>query len=132
NHFRNEPNIQFKEATKNTRISGNDMPHFYNTIDLLLVTGVNEGIPNPAMEAYACGIPILGTNIGVIKECALPNAKHLLLNSNNPRELISKNNTLQSKKFPQTLKKQIRKNMADHWTIEQNINDRLETLCNTG
>src|SRR5699024_59539 len=132
NHFKNDPKVQFKEATKNTRISGKDMPQFYNTIDLLLVTGVNEGIPNPAMEAYACGVPILGTNIGVIKECAPPNAKHLILNSNNPREFISKINTLKSKKFPQTLKKQIRKNMEDHWAIEQNINDWLETLFNTG
>src|SRR5699024_11492238 len=94
----------------NTRISGKDMPQFYNAIDLLLVTGVNEGIPNPAMEAYACGIPILGTNIGIIKNCAPPNAKHLILNSNNPREFISKINNLKSKKRSQTLKKKKHKN----------------------
>jgi|SRR5690625_657169 len=132
NHFKNDPKVRFKEATKNTRISGKDMPQFYNAIDLLLVTGVNEGIPNPAMEAYACGIPILGTNIGIIKNCAPPNAKHLILNSNNPREFISKINNLKSKKFSQTLKNEIRKSMENHWSIQHNINDWLETLFNVG
>jgi len=131
NHFRNDPKVQFKEATKNTRVDGKDMPKFYNSIDLLLVTGVNEGIPNPAMEAYACGVPILGTNIGVIKECASPNAKHLILNSNDPKIFIKKINALKSnKKNSQALKKELRKNMEDNWAIKHNINDWLRTLFN--
>src|SRR5690625_7934251 len=96
------------------RIERKNMPLFYNSIDLLLVTGVNEGLPNPAMEAYSCGVPIIGTNIGIIKECASPNAKSLILNSNNPRRFIEKINTLTSnKKSLPALKKEIRKNRSE-------------------
>src|SRR5699024_2596120 len=121
NHFKNDPKVRFKEATKNTRISGKDMPQFYNAIDLLLVTGVNEGIPNPAIDAYACSIPNLGTNICIIKNCAPPNTKHLNLNSNYPREFINKINNLKSKKFSQTLKNEIHKSTENHWSIQHNI-----------
>src|SRR5699024_12529070 len=46
NQFINEPMVRFKEATKNTRISGKDMSKFNNAIELLLVTILNECIPN--------------------------------------------------------------------------------------
>lgn len=132
-YFKSDPRVQFKEATKNTRIESKDMPAFYNSIDLLLVTGVNEGIPNPAMEAYSCGIPILGTNIGIIKECASPSAKSFILDSDDPRKFIKAINTLKSnKENAHALKNEIRKNMADNWTIKRNINDWLNTLFNVG
>src|SRR5699024_10689001 len=132
-YFKNNPKVRFKEATKKTRIERKDMPVFYNSIDLLLVTGVNEGLPNPAIEAYSCGVPIIGTNIGIIKECASPNAKSLTLNSNNTRRVIEKINALTStKKSLPALKKEIRKNMEDNWTTEHNIHDWLNTLFNIG
>lgn len=132
-HFKDDSTVQFKEATKETRINREDMPTFYNSIDLLLVTGVNEGLPNPAMEAYACGIPVLGTNIGIIKDWASPNAKTLILNSDDPRKFINKINQLKSnQKLHQTLKKEIRKNIENNWTIEHNIEDWLYTLFNIG
>ena len=130
-YFKNDPTVQFKEATKNTRISVKDMPNFYRSLDLLLVTGVNEGIPNPGLEAYACGVPVLGTNIGIMKECASPNAKHLLLNTTNPRDFINKINTLKSNpKNLQVLKNDIRQNIVEHWSIKHHINDWLHILFN--
>src|SRR5699024_10515401 len=67
NHFKNDPKVRFKEATKNTRIRGKDMPQFYNAIDFLLVTVVNEEIPNQEMHYYSFDIYILLTYLGVIK-----------------------------------------------------------------
>ncbi|BAC14052.1 glycosyltransferase family 4 protein [Oceanobacillus iheyensis] len=133
NHYKNDSTIVFKEATKESRIDRTDMPEFYNSIDLLLVTGANEGLPNPAMEAYACGVPVLGTNIGIIKDWASPNAKSFILNSDDPRKFIYKINQLKSNpKLHQTLKKEIRKNIENNWTIKQNIDGWLYTLFNIG
>lgn len=133
NHFRNDPNVQFKEATKKSRIERDDMPEFYHSIDILLVTGVNEGLPNPAMEAYACGVPIIGSNIGIMKECASPNAKALLFNANDPRKFIKEIELLKSNKEKlQALKIEIRKQMENNWTIKHNINDWLNTLFQIG
>src|SRR5699024_7805181 len=94
NHFKNDPKVRTKEATKNTRISGKDMPQFNNVIELFLDARVKVGIANPVMEGYACCLPILGTNIGIITNYAPPNNKHLILHSNNPRDFTSKINIL--------------------------------------
>lgn len=132
-YFKGDSSVQFKEATKKTRIEQKDMPGFYNSIDLLLVTGFNEGISNPAMEAYSCGVPILGTNIGIIKECASSNAKSLILNSDKPEKFIKEINTLKSNnKNLQAMKNEIRKNMEENWAIKHNIDDWLNTLFHTG
>jgi glycosyltransferase involved in cell wall biosynthesis len=44
------------------------MPDFYNNIDLYLCVSKTEGTPNPALEAAACGKPILSTNVGNMPE----------------------------------------------------------------
>ena len=54
NAFHNHPHIRFSEATMKTFIPHEKMPEYYNTIDLLVITGNNEGGPAPALEAYAC------------------------------------------------------------------------------
>lgn len=132
-HFKSDPDVQFKEATKQTRMEREDMPGFYHSIDLLLVTAANEGLPNPAMEAYSCGVPILGTNTGIIKEWASPNAKPLILDSDDPIKFVNKINTLKTNpKKLQALQGEIRKNIEDNWTVKHNVNDWLNTLFHIG
>jgi len=44
------------------------MPDFYRDIDVYLCTSDHEGLPTPALEAAACGIPIVSVPVGIIKE----------------------------------------------------------------
>jgi len=46
-------------------------PRFYNGIDALLITSANEGGPYPAMEALACGVPVVSTPVGWVPELAM-------------------------------------------------------------
>lgn len=44
------------------------MPKYYEKIDLLVCTSMFEGTPNPVLEAMACGIPIITTDVGIVNE----------------------------------------------------------------
>ncbi len=46
------------------RLSAEDMAGFYRALDLLLVTSVSESLPNVALEALACGVPVVSTDVG--------------------------------------------------------------------
>lgn len=86
--FEDNSKVVFKEATLDSYVPVEKMPDYYHSIDLLLITGNNEGGPAPALEAYACGVPVISTNIGYVKEVAPPVAKHLVLDSADPAAYV--------------------------------------------
>ena len=45
-----------------------EMPTYYNSIDVLVCSSISEGTPNPVLEAMACGVPIISTNVGIVED----------------------------------------------------------------
>lgn len=53
-----------------------DLPGFYQALDLFLCTSTIEGIPMPPLEALACGIPVvIPRGVGLLDE--LPDAQNI-------------------------------------------------------
>jgi len=44
------------------------LPLWMNASDVLALPSMNEGVPNVVLEAKACGIPVVATNVGGIPE----------------------------------------------------------------
>ncbi|GHE80111.1 hypothetical protein GCM10019059_43090 [Camelimonas fluminis] len=44
------------------------MPDFYAGIDVYVCASKIEGTPNPVLEAMACGVPIISTDVGLVPE----------------------------------------------------------------
>ena len=44
------------------------MPDYYAGIDVLICTSKIEGTPNPVLEAMACGVPVITTDVGLVPE----------------------------------------------------------------
>lgn len=61
--------IELVVADRNIKlIPHNDMPKYYNGIDIYLCASRSEGTPNTILEAMACGIPVISTDVGIVPE----------------------------------------------------------------
>ena len=61
-----------------------NMPHFYNQLDLYLNTSVHEGIPMSILEAMAHGIPVVAPEIGGLCEIVEHARNGYLIKSRDP------------------------------------------------
>jgi MoaA/NifB/PqqE/SkfB family radical SAM enzyme/GT2 family glycosyltransferase len=55
------------------------MPDYYAGIDVLVCTSKIEGTPNPVLEAMACGVPVITTDVGVVPQLLGPKQKEFVL-----------------------------------------------------
>jgi glycosyltransferase involved in cell wall biosynthesis len=67
-----------------------DALEFIADCDLLVVTSSIEGIPLVAMEAIACGTPVIATDVGGLPDLIVPGVNGYLVSPDHPRELITR------------------------------------------
>lgn len=53
---------------KENYVSREQMVGFYQGLDCYICSSRSEGLPNPVLEAAACGVPIITTKVGIIPE----------------------------------------------------------------
>ncbi len=53
-------------------IPHDQMPEYYSKIDILVCTSKIEGTPNPVLEAMACGVPVITTDVGIVPQAFGP------------------------------------------------------------
>jgi glycosyltransferase involved in cell wall biosynthesis len=71
-------------------VSDQDLPFYYNAADMFVLPSKSgEGLPLVAMEAMACALPVIATDVGGIREVLMddygklvpPNQPELLANA---------------------------------------------------
>ena len=64
------PGIELKVQAKedNFITDDNQMRNFYNSLDLYICASRSEGTPRPVIEAAACGVPVISTDVGIVPE----------------------------------------------------------------
>ncbi len=114
------------------------MPSYYATIDVLLVSSLSEGFGRPILEAAACGIPIISTDVGVAKDIIGTDGGIVIDLPALPRE--ETNASIQKDYFKAveymlahpTKRKQMgkrnRQEVLDNWTWEKKIKPWSELL----
>lgn len=67
-----------------------DLRRLYNSCDIFIFSSLEEGFGMPPMEAMACGIPVVATNVGAIPEYAIA-GETILLSLPGDVEAMAKN-----------------------------------------
>ena len=73
-----------------------DMPDYYASLDLYVCTSEIEGTPNPILEAMACGVPVVSTDVGVVPDVFGPAQQRWILDERSPASLKRALRTLAS------------------------------------
>ncbi|VAX25474.1 hypothetical protein MNBD_IGNAVI01-456 [hydrothermal vent metagenome] len=63
-----EVELKVQDGSANPITDDNEMREFYNSLDLYIIASRSEGTPRPAIEAAACGVPVISTDVGIIPE----------------------------------------------------------------
>ena len=84
-------NIERKFADRNEGYIPHDkMPDYYNSIDLYICASKEEGTPNPVLESMACGVPVITTDVGIVKEAFGNKQKKYILEARSKENLKKK------------------------------------------
>lgn len=71
------------------RIPRAEMGAFYSTLDVYVCTSEIEGTPNPVLEAMACGVPIVSTDVGIVPQVFGPRQREFILKERTPSALAA-------------------------------------------
>lgn len=115
--------IELKFADrKEGYIPHDKMPDYYNSIDLYICASKNEGTPNPVLESMASGVPIISTNVGIVRDAFGEKQKEFILKERTKEELKSKLITLLGEKGK--LEELSKENLEQikEWTWEKKCN----------
>lgn len=71
-------------------IPHDEMIEYYNKIDLYVCPSKIEGTPNPVLESMACGVPVISTDVGVVRDAFGPLQQQWILEERSLEALINK------------------------------------------
>lgn len=62
-------NIEGFYADRNIVLrTAHEMPEYYSKIDICICCSIHEGTPLPVLEAMSSGVPVITTDVGIVKE----------------------------------------------------------------
>lgn len=67
-----------------------EMVNYYSNIDLYVCASIAEGTPNPILESMACGVPIISTDVGIVRELFGPKQSEMIILNRTVEDLKEK------------------------------------------
>jgi glycosyltransferase involved in cell wall biosynthesis len=101
-------------------VKDEDLPFYYNAADFFVLPSKSgEGLPLVALEAMACGLPVIATNVGGISEILMEDYGKLV--PPNQPELLAKAVLEFSNIDLSSRKKEIRAIMEEKYSWDKNV-----------
>jgi glycosyltransferase involved in cell wall biosynthesis len=98
-------------------VSHSELSSYYNKMKLFIVASNAEGGPVTAMEAMACGVPVIGTPVGVIPDLITDECGYRVPN-NQPAELAVAIETALNDNDIENLSKKSRNVIEDDYSFD--------------
>jgi len=103
------------------RFPNSKMPYIYNKYTVYVLCSNYEGNPKALLEAMACGLAVIGTNVPGIREVIINGKNGILVPVDSPALRKSIQTLLADKLFCQRLGKNARKNILKNNSIENAV-----------
>lgn len=108
-------------------VSNEELPGYYALSDIfILPSKTGEGFPMVVIEAFASGLPVIGTNTGGQIEIIRDNQTGFIVEPDNPEQIANKIEYLsENKKLLEEMSKNCRKLMEKEFDWERNVKNLL-------
>jgi glycosyltransferase involved in cell wall biosynthesis len=101
-------------------VSDDDLPSYYNAADFFILPSKSgEGLPLVALEAMACGLPLVATDVGGIKEVMIKGYCRVV-SPNDPKAMAEEALNFASMNL-EGLRGPLRKVMAEKYSWDVNV-----------
>jgi L-malate glycosyltransferase len=101
-----------------------DIPELLNALDIFVLPSLSEGLPMSVLEAMACGLPVVATDVGGIPEVVVHGHTGLLVSSQDVQQLTAALETLvQQPCMRLTLGRQGRERVVEHFSLQRMVHD---------
>lgn len=102
-----------------------EMPDYYASIDVLVCSSLHEGTPNPVLEAMACGVPVVSTDVGVVRDVAGELQKSFIVGHRSPQAVAEKLASLAGDPDVRQRLGEENRRSAEKWAWESKMRDWL-------
>jgi spore maturation protein CgeB len=107
----------YHHATHREKVPHNDMVAMYQKFDCFIVASIEDGTPNPALEAAACGRPIISNRIGNMPEFIRNGYNGFIMDERNIDEYVRRINWFREHRNEMIeMGKNARKTIEEGWT----------------
>jgi glycosyltransferase involved in cell wall biosynthesis len=97
-----------------------DMRELYNQADAYVVASIIDGTPNPALEAAACGVPIISNPIGNMPEFIKNGKNGFLIKGRDINKYVNRLRWMMDSPIKRVnMGKEARKTILESWTWEK-------------
>jgi len=103
------------------------LPNRLNELKLLVIPSHSETGPRIALEAMACGTPVLGTKVGILPELINEGENGFLLDDNEPQTIANRIEEILQRDDLETISENARKSVIGKYT-EEKIRERYKEI----
>ena len=123
--FANENGIKVKFLGN---IPNHELPKILNEHELFVLPSLWEGMPKTLLEAMACGLPVMGTNIDGIREVIKHGENGILCDTNSKsiREAII--SVMEEKELKERLRESARRTVVQSYSLDCLVEKELKLM----
>lgn len=104
------------------KLTKEQMPAYYNSVDIHVCFSASEGLNNPILEAGAMGVPVISTRCGASEEIIEDGVNGILVNRDT-ESLKTALRTLQDDDLRLDMGNKLHAEITQNWTWEKRIED---------
>lgn len=110
------------------QVNNEDLPSYYNQADIFILSSFNEGFAKVLIEAMACGLPVIASKVGGLKEIINDGENGLFctIKEDSIREKVTQ--LLDNPKKAKSLASQARDDVVKKYDINKLIKKEIEVL----